>query len=260
MRQLAASLLSLLLSTAAVASTVTVDYTDIWWVPDESGWGANVIQQGDTMFVTLFVYDAGRNPLWFVAPQVTYQGGGVFTGQLFETSGTFYFQRPFVTGSVTTTAVGQLTFNASTATSAQLTYTIGGFAVTKDITRQTWRTDNLAGNYVGARQGTWSGCGPPLDGAVSSAANIGVSEQPSGQVQIRDVGKGYTCNYAGTHTQTGHFSEIVGTGVCDDNVSRFLDATEVQVSPIMFSMRYRMEQAGTSCVFVGYLGGVRTAP
>jgi hypothetical protein len=260
MGRLAATLLALLLPTASLANTVTLDNTDLWWNPNESGWGANVIQQGDALFVTLFVYDSHSNPLWFVAPQVIYQGNGVFTGQLFETSGTFFFQRPFDPTAVTVTPVGQLTFSTSSSINATLTYSIGGFEITKNITRQAWRMDNLAGFYVGARQGTWSGCGTALDGKVDSASTLGVSEQSSGAVQMRDSGKGYTCNYAGVHTQSGHVSEITGTGICDDGVSRFLSATEVQVSSIMFSMRYRMEQIGTACVFDGYLGGVREAP
>jgi hypothetical protein len=260
MRRLAALLLALLLPNVSFAIPVTVDYTDMWWNPDESGWGANVIQQGDTIFVTLFVYDRNTNPVWFVAPQVTYQGGGLFTGQLFQTTGPIYFQPPFDPTAVTVVPVGQLTFNASTAIAAKLTYNVGGIVITENITRLSWRTDNLAGFYIGGRQGVWSGCDPALNGRVDSAATIGVSEQPSGQVQIRDVGKGYTCNYSGLHSATGHMGAITGTGVCDDNVGRFLAATEVQVSQIMFSMRYRMEQIGTDCVFEGYLGGVREAP
>jgi hypothetical protein len=55
----------------------------------------------------------------------------------------------------------------------------------------------------------------------------------------------------------GSLREITGNGVCDDGVTRFFAATEVQVSPVMFSMRYRLEQVGTNCVFQGYAGGVR---
>ena len=48
--------------------------------------------------------------------------------------------------------------------------------------------------------------------------------------------------------------------MCDEGVGLFFSATEVQVSQIMFSMRYRLEQIGTTCAFDGYLGGVREAP
>jgi len=256
MRRLAAALVSLLLPTLSSASTVPIDYTDMWWNPDESGWGANVTQQGDTMFVTLFVYDDKRSPTWFVAPQVTLQPDGLFTGQLFLTTGTFYFLRSFDPGIGTVIPVGRVTFSPSSPSDATLAYSVGGFEITTNITRQSWRTDDLTGFFIGARQGVWSGCGPELNGKVDSPATVGISEQ-SGQVQIRDVGKGYTCSYSGKHTQAGHVSVMTGTGVCADGVSRFLTATGIQVSPIMFSMRYRMDQIGTTCVFEGYVGGVR---
>jgi hypothetical protein len=258
MRRLAALLLALLLPNVSFAIPVTVDYTDMWWNPNESGWGANVVQQGDTIFVIVFVYDRNRNATWFIAPEAIYQGG-LFTGQLYQTTGPIYFQQPFDPASVTVTPVGQLTFNASSATAATLTYSTGGIVITKSITRQSWRTDNIAGFYIGGRQGVWSGCGPSLDGKIDSAATIGITEQSSGQVQIRDAGKSYTCNYSGTHSQVGHLGAITGNGVCDDSVSRFFAASEIQVSQIMLSMRYRLEQVGTTCVFEGYLGGVREA-
>lgn len=256
MRRIAAAATALLLPALSMAATVTTDYTDMWWNSDESGWGANVIQQNDTMFVTLFVYDANRQPTWFVAPQVIYQGAGVFTGQLYQTSGTYYFEKPFVASSVTTLAVGTLTFTAVNPTHAVLRYRIGGFDIVKDVTRLSWTMDNLAGFYLGGRQGTWSGCGPALDGKVDSAAQVSVS-QTGNQIQIRDAGRNYTCNYSGLFSQAGHYGEITGNGVCDDGVTRFFAATEVQVSPVMFSMRYRLEQVGTNCVFQGYAGGVR---
>ena len=45
--------LVLLLASAPVRAT---DYTDIWYVPTESGWGANVVQSDLFLFVTFFVY------------------------------------------------------------------------------------------------------------------------------------------------------------------------------------------------------------
>ena len=41
-----------------------------WWIPDESGWGASVLQQWDTLFIDLFVYRTDNKPTWFVAAGV----------------------------------------------------------------------------------------------------------------------------------------------------------------------------------------------
>ena len=59
---------------ATVLSAPTVDYTDLWFIPAESGWGANVIQQHDILFVTLFVYGTNGQPTWFVASSTVRTG------------------------------------------------------------------------------------------------------------------------------------------------------------------------------------------
>ncbi len=259
MRRLASALFTLLFSTAAAATTVSTDYSDMWWNPDESGWGANVIQQGEILFVTLFVYDAQMNPLWYVAPATALQASGKFTGPLYATKGQWYAGGRFDPAQVVTSQVGDLTFTALDASRATLVYRVGGFVITQNVTRQTWRTDNLAGLYLGARQGNWTGCDPSLNGRVDSFAQLGISQQGV-DIQVRDAGNRYTCNFTGKVQPAGRFSEIVGEGVCDDHVGRFFKATEVQVSQIGFSLRYKLETVGSLCRFDGYFGGMRQLP
>jgi len=55
------------ISLPASATTFSIDYTDLWYIPTESGWGLNVIQQGNVMFATLFVYGTDNTPRWYVA-------------------------------------------------------------------------------------------------------------------------------------------------------------------------------------------------
>jgi hypothetical protein len=45
----------------------TTNYSDQWWIPAESGWGASVLQQWDTLFIDLFVYGTDNKPAWFTA-------------------------------------------------------------------------------------------------------------------------------------------------------------------------------------------------
>jgi hypothetical protein len=57
---------------AALAGTAALQanagqFTDLWDNPQESGWGANVVQQLETAFVTLFVYGPDGKPMWYVA-------------------------------------------------------------------------------------------------------------------------------------------------------------------------------------------------
>ena len=200
-----------LLSCASFANTVTSDYTDLWWNPDESGWGANIALQNDTMLVTLFIYDGQNQPSWFVAPNTVYNvHNNTFSGPLYITSGP-WFARLFDPAQVTTQQVGNLTFAPSAFDKAVLTYNQGGQTITKNIIRQSWKGDSMAGTYQGSRQGTWANCGAPLDGKVSSLTLVGISENAN-KVVIFDQGKGYTCTYTGTVTSSGHLGSILGAG------------------------------------------------
>src|SRR5215211_6735666 len=57
------------LSLSAAASTFSIDYSDLWGggqpAPTEAGWGLNLIQQGDVIFGTMFVYGADNTARWF---------------------------------------------------------------------------------------------------------------------------------------------------------------------------------------------------
>src|SRR5829696_5796423 len=70
-------------SLPASATTFSVDYTDLWLVPSEAGWGLNLIHQGDTLFASLFVYGADKSPRWYFASSLT-GSASAFSGQLFR--------------------------------------------------------------------------------------------------------------------------------------------------------------------------------
>jgi hypothetical protein len=79
-------------------AAATTNFSDQWWIPDESGWGASVLQQWDTLFIDLFVYGTDNKPTWFVAAatlQSATAGHVVFSGDLYATSGGANFGAPF---------------------------------------------------------------------------------------------------------------------------------------------------------------------
>jgi hypothetical protein len=45
----------------AYATAYSTDQSDLWWNPNESGWGMQVVQTGSVIFVTMFVYDQNNN-------------------------------------------------------------------------------------------------------------------------------------------------------------------------------------------------------
>ena len=232
----------------------TVDFSDLWFIPAESGWGANVIQQDDTLFVTLFVYAANGQPTWYVASAVTRNGtGSSFSGALYRTTGP-YFGGTFA-GPVSVTQVGTLTFSGTQTNAATLTYSVDGVTVTKSIQRQTWDMENIAGTYLGASAGTWSGCGGGRDGYQESVSNFTVS-QDGAAIQMREDGAGFTCNYGGTYSQAGRLGAIQGGGLCGDGVNQTLAATEVQSTPVSIAMRLNVTQPN-GCRFSGRMSAVR---
>src|SRR5438128_2485452 len=104
---LAATLLAATLS--ALATPQPRDGTDMWFSPNESGWGLNLIHQGDTMFASLFVYGMDSQPRWYTASSLA-GGPDVYTGALYETTGD-PFSGPFNPNTVTRRQVGTMTLN-----------------------------------------------------------------------------------------------------------------------------------------------------
>ena len=140
------------------ARTGATDYTDIWYLPAESGWGVNVVQSDNFLFITFFVYGSDGKPTWYVA-QVTQDASGNFNGTLYSATGT-YFAAPWV-GDVVSVA-GTASFRPTNPSTATLVYTaIGAPTVTKSIQRQTLTSVALGASYTGGQAGQYSGCTDP---------------------------------------------------------------------------------------------------
>ncbi|MEO7742325.1 MAG: hypothetical protein ABIR98_05280 [Usitatibacter sp.] len=258
-RGLAAILLAACAALPLQASAAaTVDYSDLWFNPSEAGWGANVIQQDDTLFVTLFVYGTSSQPTWYVASSVQRVGTGqIFSGTLYRTRGP-YFGGAFTPGAVEVTPVGTLTFTASRSSAATLAYSVDGVPVSKSVVRQTWGTENIAGSYLGAFSGTWSNCGAGRDGYQENIATFQVS-QDGIAIQIREDGANYTCNYVGSYAQSGRMGTIAGGGICSDGINQTFSASDVQMTRAAIGMQVVFGQAG-ACRFTGRMGAVRRGP
>ena len=40
------------------------DATDLWWNSAEPGWGVNVVQQNEILFLTFFLYNLSHSSAW----------------------------------------------------------------------------------------------------------------------------------------------------------------------------------------------------
>lgn len=113
------------------------NYQDLWWNPNESGWGMNVTQQGTTAFATLFDYDANGNATWWVMPNGPQTSPGVFAGPLYTVKGPVFNASPWLPATLPV-AVGTMTLHFTSGTAGQLTYSVNGTTVQKAIQRQTF--------------------------------------------------------------------------------------------------------------------------
>jgi len=113
-----------------------VDYTDLWYNANESGWGMAISHQSDVMFLAWYVYDSGGKPFWYVAPACAVSGSGC-SGSLYRTTGPA-LGPTFNPNQVQAFQVGSAIVSFIDANTAVLSYTVDGVSATKTITRQTF--------------------------------------------------------------------------------------------------------------------------
>jgi hypothetical protein len=115
------------------------NFTDLFWNPNESGWGAFLTHQGDYVFTVWFTYVNGM-PTWFVASNVSRvasQSGGrtnTYSGTLYRTTGPSY-AAAFDASRVTHAAIGAITLRF-VDDAATFNWTVGYLSGQKSIVRQ----------------------------------------------------------------------------------------------------------------------------
>ncbi len=193
-------------------------YTDLWWNPSENGWGMNLVQQGETAFVTLFVYGADGTPRWYVASDaqvVAYDASGlpVFGGALYRTEGSWHGSA-FDPSRLRIQPVGWISIEARAKDSLHLVYEAEGVQVAKDVQRQTWSMPDPGGAYHGSFR---------LRQVVPGEASVGVSRYSGDIVLLVDGAvafmrvddtEGRRCEYRGAYRQSGKLGNIAGSFTC----------------------------------------------
>lgn len=178
-------LLALVVVSFALARpAAAVDYTDIWYLPEESGWGVNLVQSNQFIFATFFVYGSNNQPFWYTA-HLTRQDNGTWTGPVYQTQGT-YFGNTWNTNNNTVTQVGTATFTPTSAIAGTLAYSVNGTSVSKSIVRQTLTAIPLGGKYSGAVLSIFSNCvNPNNNGPLTYFTNLTVTQQQGGALSLQ---------------------------------------------------------------------------
>lgn len=244
----------------AHAVTFSTDNSDLWWDPAEPGYGLNVVQQGDTLFLTLFTYNQARAPLWFVGSEIKYTGpvgsGYGFTGKWYQTTGSPH-TGPYIPTAFSLREVGTATFTVKSVNSATLVYTVDGVTVTRTLVRQTFKVNNLSGSFIGGAAGTYGNCAT-LNSYLEDSGFVNVMHDVnSGNFTMTVAQAGGTCTYTGAYEAAGRVGQVVGSFTCSNGglAGTFL-ATELEGSSLTFGSKMSFRGPG-QCTFTGRMGGVR---
>src|SRR5689334_1272875 len=220
--------------TASAATTpVSTDASDVWISPTEPGWGMNVNQQKDVLFITMFVYASTGLPTWYVGSNTVFSGKSgasvIYKGPLFTTAGSPH-TAAWNPGTFRMRQVGTVTFTLTSPMTATVSYTADGIRVAKNLVRQTWRLNDLDGQYIGAVAGTYSNCANPAsNGFTLEYATIAVDQNgASFQMSLENSEGRGSCTYSGTYSQAGRLGSVTGSFACTGNVAGTFTASEVE--------------------------------
>jgi hypothetical protein len=115
-----------------------VNYQDLWWRSQESGWGVNIAHQGDTIFATWFTYDAAGKGQWLVMSNTARVGEGRYAGKVYRATGPSFDSPTWDASRVRATEVGSATFTFGDASNGTFAYTVEGVTQSKSIQRMVY--------------------------------------------------------------------------------------------------------------------------
>ena len=112
------------------------DFTDLWWNPEESGWGLNLIQHPNgIIFAIWYTYDANGKMTWYHVPSGSWSDSMTYSGTLYAVSGPAFNANTFNAMQVKRTAVGTATLRFTSANSGTWTFNVDGATGTKSLSR-----------------------------------------------------------------------------------------------------------------------------
>ena len=239
-----AALLATATALAVSAAATLTDYTDLWFTSTEPGHGVYMVQEGNTIFLAMFVYDGARLPRWYYGPNVTPVNGSntSWSGQLVQNQGTS-FASPWNPADLFPRAVGTVTLNFTSGSQGTMTFSVDGINVTQQLVRFTFANEsragveNLTGVYAGGLLATATQCNPAMTAlGISDRLTVdhSVPANPRFTVDFfTTAGLPASCTFTGAYTQQGKHGAIPnGTWSCTGaaNNSGTFSMTEIAVN------------------------------
>jgi hypothetical protein len=261
-------LVCLFLFTAA-SPAIAVDYTDIYYLATESGYGFNVVQSDNFLFVTFFIYGPDKKPTWYFA-QLTLDQSGNYNGGLYATTGTYYGM-PWNPSDhpKDATQVGTASFQPTSPYTAKFIYTVTtppALAATfnKELQRQTLTPITLGGTYVGSQSGAYSGTCGTFSGTYTDTFGLTVTQFIDGSVSFAFNYDGIqeTCTLSGTLTQYGQLYTMPTTAYkCKANsdghttLDTNASMSEIKATPLGIEGKFSAPSVSMGCREDATFGG-----
>ena len=211
-------LFALLSAWAISLSACAGTFTDLWSDPHEPGWGLSLVQQGDTAFATLMVYDRDGSPRWYFASAARVVAGEpdrlpTFMGDLYRANGP-WFGGTFDPAKVAVAPVGHVRLVALANGQLGVIYDVDGVAAIKQVSRLTWSTADYPGLYDGAfRLAVTSQQGAALGTIVYHGDVDFRVDSGMGVLTVVDSFQ-RTCVYRGAFHPAGSVASMSGTYQC----------------------------------------------
>ena len=190
------------------------DYSDVYYIPLESGWGIFVVHSDTFLFVAFFIHDGDGKPIWHTA-ELNFDGKSSYTGPLYSTTGT-PFGDQWDPNRVESKQVGTASFTPTDVYRATLVYSLDGKPpVTKQVQRQTLLPYQMAGNYAGSFTGKQTGCPDSADnGEMTVRFDLAVTQNGDNSIALAftlvDPGdEGVVCTVTGPLTHLGRLYRVV---------------------------------------------------
>jgi hypothetical protein len=178
----------------------------------------NVVHQGETAFVTLFVYGPNNQPTWYSASDAhvyAYSSSGLpyFAGSLHRTTGPWHGE-PFDPGRVNLVRVGSISIDPLGNDRVRVTYDVDGRTMSADLVRASLAAPLTASSFHATFALRESLPGGVPYGTARFTADVSL-EIGAGRATFGvDDGQGHQCAFTGDYSQAGKLSRITGNFTC----------------------------------------------
>jgi hypothetical protein len=213
-----------------------------------------LVQGGDAMFATLYVYDAAGNPTFFTA--TLSPSAATWFGSLYRTTGPYFASPAFVPGQVAARAVGMLTFTPVSSTTGALQYSVDGVTVTKNVQRLLLRYDDYSGRYAITTQRATTHCADTAANTEATVPETLVVGQ-AGTLWTADWGSAQrTCHYAGSFDQAGKVGFASTAYSCTDGEEGSISFFDLTRRPGFIAGRFQGHAISNGCDYRGQFAGI----